>query len=272
MQYEVEDPQLDFNDQLRMEMGWGEVASGLTKVLVGYGAMFSGTAIGFGLVAFALWGLGIEEVNRRTPSANGKPNLSHLWALYGGLGILSVIGLISYAIILGGQFRCMLGAAERKGARWFMFLCIACVFLGPIFHFASGLANWQALSDLKANPHRYDSFQLNPMGQWLQLIGFVISMLYPLFFLLFLRAVAACLQVEWQVMLINTFLVIAAMVTAATCYALYEMRPGTRVMPHYSLILGLAWFAVLVIYVGLIALTRITIYKVMSQVKSPLAT
>src|SRR6266851_557130 len=118
MQYEVEqDPQLEFNEQLRMEMGWGDVASGLNKVLVGYGAMFLGTTIGFGLVAIGLYGLGgmaPEDVTRRGVSG-AKPALSNLWALYGGLGILSVIGLIAYAIILGGQFRCMMGAAERHG-------------------------------------------------------------------------------------------------------------------------------------------------------------
>jgi hypothetical protein len=111
------------------------------------------------------------------------------------------------------------------------------------------------------------------MGQWLQLIGFVISMLYPLFFLLFLRAVAVCLQVEWQVMLINSFLVIAGIVFAGTCYALYLYRPGTRAIPtQHSVVLALAWGAVLILYVGLIALTRVMIHKVMGQVKSPLAT
>ena len=86
-----------------------------------------------------------------------------------------------------------MGAAERNGARWFMFTCIVCVFLGPMFHIASGIASWQAVNDLRANPHRFESFQLNPIGQWLQLIGFGISMLYPLCFVLFLRAVAMCL-------------------------------------------------------------------------------
>jgi hypothetical protein len=278
MHYEVEhDPELDFNEQLRMEMGWGEVATGLNKVLFGYGTMFLGTTIGFGLVAIGLWGLGgvmPDEMGRRSVTANApRPALSNLWALYGGLGILSVIGLISYAIILGGQFRCMLGAAERHGARWFMFLCIACVFLGPLFHFASGISSWQAVSELRNNPRAIESFQLNPMGQWLQLIGFVISMFYPLFFLLFLRAVACCLRVDWQVMVVNVFLVIASGVTAATCYTLYLYRPGTKPIPSsHVLLLALGWGAVVLLYVCLIALTRVTIHRVMSQVKSPLAT
>jgi hypothetical protein len=267
----MQDPELDFNETLRMEMGWGDVASGLTKVLVGYATMFLGVTIGTGLVVFALYGLG-EEFSRRAQN-HAKPNLSHLWALYSGLGILSVIGLVSYTIILGGQFRCMMGAAERNGARWFMFTCIVCVFLGPMFHIASGIASWQAVNDLRANPHRFESFQLNPIGQWLQLIGFGISMLYPLCFVLFLRAVAICLGVEWHVMLINVFVVIGGAMVVGTGYMLYQYRPGTRsIPPEQAVILALGWGVVLLLYVGLIALTRIAIQRVMGQVKSPLET
>jgi hypothetical protein len=266
MNYETEqDPELEFNEQLRMELGWGEVASGLTQVLVGYGAMFIGTTVGVGLVVFALFGLGDRGIH-------AKPALGSLWALYSGLGILSVIGLISYGIIIGGQFKCMMGAAERHGARWFMFLCIACVFLGPVFHIASGIASWQAVSELKSHPHRIENFQLNPMGQWLQLIGFGISMLYPLFFILFLRAVAVCLRVGWHAVLVNVFLALAAVLVAGTAFALFNFRPGGKPLPSAPIaLLGLGWCVVGVSYVGLIALTRIMIHAVMGQVKSPLA-
>jgi hypothetical protein len=152
-----------------------------------------------------------------------------------------------------------------------MFICIACLFLGPAFHLASGIANWQALSELKANPQRIESFQLNPLGQWLQVIGFGISIFYPLAFILFLRAVAVCLRVDWHVLLVNFFLVVAAILVAATGYALYLYRPGSKLIPvEQALALGVGWIVVLLSYVGLIALTRICIAKVMGQVKSPL--
>jgi hypothetical protein len=273
MQYEtIEDPVTEFNEQLRMELGWGEVASGLTKVLLGYTTMFLGVTIGLGLVIFALYGLGVDFGRRAFGAVGHKPALGHLWALYSGLGILSIIGLVSYGIIIGGLFRCMLGAAERHGARWFMFMCIACVFLVPAFQVGAGIANWQAVADLKANPHRIDNFQLNPMGQWLQVMSFGISMLYPMCFMLFLRSVAVCLRVEWQVMLINTFLVLAGILTAVTGFALYVYRPGAKLIPaEQALLLGGGWLVVMVLYVGLIALTRVTISKVMGGVKSPLA-
>src|SRR3954463_3489962 len=89
----LDEPELDFNEVLRMEFGWKDVSSGLSRVLMGYATLFLGTLLGFGLVAMALYGIG-DDVSRR----GGKPSLTTLWELYLGLGILSVVGLISYVI------------------------------------------------------------------------------------------------------------------------------------------------------------------------------
>jgi hypothetical protein len=265
-------PERDFNNQLRMELGWGDVASGLSKVLFGYGVLFLGTFIGVGLLMLSMYQLGDEfskEVGKKT--LGQKASLGSLWAMYTGIGILSVIGLISYCIVLGGQFRCMMGAADRHGARWMMFLCIACVFLGPAFHFASGVSNWQQISELRNHPQRIETFQLNPLGQWLQLIGMCISMLYPMFFLLFLRAIGICLRIDWHVTMINIFLVVAALMVGATAYALAVYHPGRKPIPAaHAGALVVGWFGILVLYVTVIAVTRVVIYKVRSQIKSPL--
>src|SRR5262245_57314168 len=209
MNYEVvHDPELAFNEQLRMETGWSEVASGLNKVLFGYGFLFLGVCLGLGLIVIAMYGLTdpsqVSQIGKKSVQAV-KPSLGSLWCLYLGLGILSVIGFISYCIIVGGQFRCMNGAAERHGCRWFMFICIVCIFLSPGFEFASGVASYQSISELKKNPAKFQDIQMNPLGQWLRLIGFGISMLYPLSFVLFLRQVAVCLRVEWHPMLVTLF-------------------------------------------------------------------
>jgi hypothetical protein len=192
--------------------------------------------------------------------------------LYLGLGILSVIGLISYGIIVGGQFKCMMGAAERHGARWFMFICIACLSFGPAFEIASGASNYQAMQELKSNPAAIRDLQLNPLGQWLRLIGFAISMLYPLLFLLFLRAVAICLRSNPHVLLVNFFVLIAAMMVVATGYVLYLHPPGGKPIPsQLALTVAGAWGIVLLMYVALLFVMRGLIVTVMGSVKSPLA-
>jgi hypothetical protein len=267
MLYEtVQDPELDFNERLRMEVGWGDVTQGLTGVLVGYCTLFLGTAIGFGMMYLSLSGLADGS-----PQKGARPSNFSYWMLYLGMGILSVIGFIAYTIIIGGQFKCMMGAAERYGARWFMFACIACLFFGPAFHFASGIANWQALQELKKNPGAVREFQLNPMGQWLQLIGFAISMLYPLCFVLFLRAVALCLRADLHAKLVTTFLVVATSAVAATGWVLYKHPPGGRpIPPEHALMILVGWGAILLLYAGLIMVMRGCIATVMSNLKSPL--
>jgi hypothetical protein len=269
MNYEaVHDPELDFNERLRMEVGWDDVGSGLSRVLFGYCVLLLGTGLGIGMVLLSLYGLADGPAPK---PGLGRPSNFSLWLLYLGMGILSVIGLISYCIIVGGQFRCMMGAAERHGARWFMFICIACLFFAPAFEFASGVANFQAIQEVRKNPHAVRDFQLNPMGQWLHLIGFVISMAYPVCFVLFLRAVAVCLRSDAHIMMVNAFLVVAAAIIASTCYVLYLHPPGGKPIPYEHLVmLGAAWLLVLVLYVGLILVIRGCIYTVMGNVKSPL--
>src|SRR5262249_44622668 len=133
----------ELNERLRMEVGWQDVGKGLSQVLFGYVTIFVGVAVGVGLVLISPYGMGGQIRTGRTPS------LASLWQFYIGMGILSVIGLIGYIIIIGGQFKCMMGAAERHGARWFMFACITCLLIGPAFHFTSGFAGLQRYPELK---------------------------------------------------------------------------------------------------------------------------
>jgi hypothetical protein len=265
----IQDPEVEFNERLRMEVGWTEVAKGLTQVLFGYATFFIGVGAGVAMVFIGLFGL----MDGGHVHKGAKPSNANLWMLYLGLGILSVIGLISYGIIVGGKFKCMMGAAERHGARWFMFICIACLSFGPAFEIASGASNWQAYQELKHNPTAFKDLQLNPLGQWLRLIGFAISMLYPLFFLLFMRSVAVCLRSDAHVILVNFFVVVAAAMVAVTGYVLYQYQPGGKPFPpQIALILGGAWLIVLLLYVALIFVMRGLIITVMGGVKSPLET
>ena len=93
-------------------------------------------------------------------------------------------------------------------------------------------ASWQAISELKKNPGKIQEFQLNPMGQWLHLIAFGISMLYPAVALPFscVPLPSAC-AVQGHVMLINVFLVFKMFLVAATGYVLYRHPPGGQPIP-----------------------------------------
>lgn len=262
----AEAPELDLNDRLRMEKGWGEVGEGLSKVLFGYAVLIAGVTLGVGMILISVNGLAETGVQKAA-----KPSNFSLWMFYLGGGILSVIGVITYSIIVGGQFKCMMGAAERNGARWFMFMCIACIFFGPAFEFASGVSNWETMRELRKNPHAMSEIKLNPMGQWLHLIGFCISMLYPLCFLLFLRAVAVCLHADAHVMVINVFIALALVMVAATGFLLYLHPPGGKpIPPPQALMVAGGWGVLLLLYIGIIFVMRGCIYTTIGQVRSPL--
>jgi hypothetical protein len=262
----IEDPKITHNEQLRMEFGWNGVAGGLTHVLFGYAAAIVATAVGLGLIFLALH-TGLEGAMKR----GAKPAISSVWQLYLGLGVLSLGGLLSYGFIVGGQFRCMFYASERHMARWFMLLCIACLFLGPACQIASFIASWQVLQEIRNNPAKLQEFHHVGAGRWIQLTVFGVSMLYPLCFCLFLRAVAVCLQAHTHVKVINGFLVLGALLAAATAYTLFQHPPGGRAMPWQELLLiNGAWAVLGIIYIFLIAAMRICIGAVMSRVKSPL--
>src|SRR4051794_12498235 len=114
LQYEVEtDPTMEENERLRMELGWPEVAQGLLQIVVGYLVFGVGMAVGIGLIVLSFYGPG--DAARRA----SRPGLGQLWMFYIGLGLTSVMGLLSYGIIIAGKFKCILSASERHGARWF---------------------------------------------------------------------------------------------------------------------------------------------------------
>jgi hypothetical protein len=152
-----------------------------------------------------------------------------------------------------------------------MFLCIACLFLGPAFNMAAGIASWQSIAELKNQPGKIGGFQMNVLGQRLLLSGFVISILYPLFFVLFLRAISICLRSRVHLLLINVFLVFAGVLAAATLVVLFKHPLGGPLLPPMiALLIGGSWLIVLLLYVVLIAAMRMCILSVIASVRSPL--
>src|SRR5207302_1175870 len=104
---------------------------------------------------------------------------------------------------MGGQWRCLHGAAERHGARWLMFFCLTSLFAGPALNAASWVGGVTRGPDLQRGARTFGDIQFNTTGRTMQLASAVASLLYSLFFLLFLRAVARCHASRRHVMLVN---------------------------------------------------------------------
>lgn len=265
MSYAVEEPlAAELNERLRMEVGWQDVGKGLTQVLVGYLVLFLGTALGVGLVLLAMYSMG-EHGGR----VQQRPSLASLWQFYVGLGILSVIGLITFVIILGGQFKCIIGAAERHGARWYMFLCITSLIIGVVFHIASGVGGLRAYPEMRRGVATLQELQLTEVGKIMQLAGFGIGLLYPLFFILFLRAIAACMHATGYVRFINVYLLFATALSGVTAILILNPQLFAK-RPFELMMLGGGWVVSMIIYVITILIVRVCIYTTMERIRSPL--
>ncbi len=255
----------EMNEELRMEIGWTEVAAGLARILWGYLVCFLAIVIGLGMVAVSLYGL---------PDANGmmrmRPaNSSSLWECYTGLAILVLGCVFSYMMLASGHFRCMMGAAERKGARWLMFFCITCMFMGPALNFVAGVVGAERGINLDHGARTFTEMRFNQRGQNLRVVAFIISQFYPWLFLLFLRSVAACMHARILSTLLALFLVADLCLVGYTGYLIYNPMPS-HVTGKMSMILLGGWVALGLGYLGFIAATRVCILMTMNRVRSPL--
>jgi len=204
--------------------------------------------------------------------AGRLPSLGAMWMLYIGLGILSVVGTFGYLITMAGQWRCLQGASERHGARWMMFFCLTCLFAVPTLNAAACIGGgMQRGPDLQKGARTFREMRFSPRARYMQIAGAVASLLYSVFFLLFLRAVARCHASSAHVTLVNFFLVFVGVLVGLTVYVGYlSFRDMIRPENDPRLwILG-AWGVCFLFYLFLIGAIRSCIVKSLARVRSPL--
>src|SRR4051812_31744108 len=68
-------------------------------------------------------------------------------AVLAGLAAVGAVGLLGYALVLVGQWRCLLFAPQHLGTKDLMFACVLCALVGPalfvVAHFAGGAGNYE---------------------------------------------------------------------------------------------------------------------------------
>lgn len=255
---------LNLYDQLCLEVGWGDVARGLRQVFVAYVVFIVGVALGVGLVMVAVIKMGGTA---RGGPGHVRPAL--LWQFYLGLGILSVIGVLTWVMVMAGKWRCVQNAPERHAARWVMFVCITCTFIGPVFNSAAGIGMTQKPVALKHGPRGLQELKLTGTGRVVHLIGMGCALLTPLFFLLFLRAVALCMGAHTHMVIMNGYIALSAGLAGVTGYLLLLPPPLEKALPVLGL-LGVGWAVWGVAYLVLILLIRSVILRTVESLRSPL--
>jgi hypothetical protein len=251
----------DNMDNLREEFGWHGVAEGLGKVLLSYAILFGGTLLGIGLAIGALYLALAKDRN-----AN---DLTHVWVFYIGLGMLSVVGIISYFMLLGGKWRCLIGAPERNHSRWLMFTCMTCIIMGPALNIVVGWTGMEKRPAFKQGVLGFKEIRYSKFGSTMQVASGALGLASQLFFLLFLLATARSFEHKGCINHVNLFLALFVLLIGTTVFLALGHRK-LLFTPRVLIALGSAWVIASIWYLVVIAKVRNCIIAGMKSIKSPL--
>jgi hypothetical protein len=220
-------------DPLRTEYGWPEVGKGLNGILLGYAVGTAGVALGVAMLMYAMPTDEMKELIR------GNSSTLELVSLL-TIGFILLSSLLSYAMILRGKWRCLMNAPERHAARWLIFACMLCMVLGPALNIITSVAG-EGAQNYKSLGKGRDGFaevKFEGVGGILQVVGYVLSMVSTVLFILFLRAVTVCFESKaWQ-HLINVYVGYATLLIGTTVQMMLNPRAMMRTEVLLALFVG----------------------------------
>jgi hypothetical protein len=176
--------------QFNAETGWQEISRGLGHVVRGYAVLIGGSVLGTGLLWLALDG--------DTLAAAKELDRESVLAL--GVLTLGLTALMSYGLVLAGQWRCLMYAPGRQNAKELMYLCLNCVFLALALNVMGViLAGGQSYAVLKEGWDGVERIDCWSVGNLAQLASGMLGWFASLVFSLFLRNVASCFNDQARV-------------------------------------------------------------------------
>ena len=172
--------------QFNSEFGWQEVSRGLRSVLRGYLALAAGILLGGLLIRSAVEGDWLVQLVGGT--RNDRDTMLLLGVVGLGLGVVAC-----YALVLVGQWRCLMYAPTHQNARELMYVCINCLAISSITNaiglYLEGLNTYAALREgLEA----VQALNYRSAGMLLQIVGCMVALFGALVYSQFLRNVASC--------------------------------------------------------------------------------
>lgn len=259
----------ELNDTLRMELGWEEVGKGLTRILMGYGLWIAGIVVGLMITLSPLIELGSKAKPGRTPVVS----IGHLWAIYAGLGLISVVSIFANGMILTGLWKCLINTAERNWGRWWVFICLVSLAMGPALSFGAGFGGLSRPPQLARGAAGMEVMRYTTIGVILQLSSFGFTLLHVVSFSMFLQAAAQCMASPWHIRICNLFLAFFVPLALVSAYLAVKVTVDPSqvmkvVKPIGFVILG--WGVALFFWLTMMAMVRSCILYTMSLVKTPM--
>jgi hypothetical protein len=235
-----------------LELGWDGVASGLTKILIGYSLILLQVILLAALIAY------IVASMPATVAGNVMDVAEMTFVVTAGLGVIAMISLFSCIMIFTGKCRCAVNAPELGGARWLIFCCILCLAAGTMLGIATsvlGPSSAHKFSEAKSQAELLSKLQ-GPTIQ--EAVAAVLNLTATVLFVLFLRAIGHRFESQTLMMMVDLYLFAASIVVGVTVQVLYFTDNPFSNIP-LLLGLGIAWVAMGVWYVCLILVARLVL-------------
>ncbi len=276
--------QLD--ELLRAEIGWTEVASGLARILFGYFLL----AVCIFLVVFVIVYSAVSTVTQATAAPRPgntppKEDLLLMWVIGLGLGMAGLLAIFTYIQIFVGKVRCVIHTPERCGARWFIFICMLTITIGPVLGSLNSVAvnlsvdtpekKMQLRKELIESMRRGDDTQTTVLAEIkrtlnvTQIASMLVSLGTTIFFVLFIRSIGSCFQEKLLIVMSDLYLVFS---TLLVVFSVYQVVFGglTRGMLLLVAVLGIGGLVSIIWYIVLVIFARIVIVNRLKRVRSPL--
>jgi hypothetical protein len=214
--------------QYNPKSGWQEISKGLALVVRGYCVLIAGSPLAFLCITLAC-GEGPAPL-RQSMTQENRDDLLLL-----GLLMVGLTALLSYGLVLLGQWRCLMYAPERQGARELMYVCLNLVIIASLMNVAGaaldGAGTYAALRQGAVCVERLD---WHGRGTLLQLGSGVVGLLASLIFSQFLRTVASCFDDRSRVRSVDFNLAFMGLLLGGSCgtflYA-QQLASKTEMLP-----------------------------------------
>jgi len=205
--------------QCDAKSGWKEISRGLALVVRGYCVLIAGGLLALLFITLALGGgpaglrMSINQENRDL-------------LLLVGLLLVGLTALFSYGLVLLGQWRCLMYAPERQGAKELMYVCLNLVVIASLMNVAGTvLDGGRTYAALRGG----EQLDLRSAGTILQLGSALVGLLASLIFSGFLRTVASCFNDHSQVRSVDFNLAFLGLLLGGSCgMFLYVQRLASK--------------------------------------------
>jgi hypothetical protein len=214
--------------QFNAETGWREISRGLGHVVRGYAVLVGGSVLGAGLLWLALDG-GLVT----TWAGATERDRENVLAL--GVLTLGLTALLSYGLVLAGQWRCLMYAPERQNAKELMYICLYCVFLASALNVLGVIldagGSYAALQQGWEGVERIDGWSA---GNLAQLGSAGLGLFASLVFSQFLRNVASCFNDRARVRSVDLNLALVGLLlggSGGTLFLVHRLASKAEMLP-----------------------------------------